>query len=115
MPVNTKIGDNAITFLEEHLKVSLEPWQKAHLQHVYQMLKPPTATLRRGSHAASMRYLARSFAPSTHLVTVVLMSPATRRRHAPRCDRCSPMANPPKLSIDGHAYHCRTRARKGRR
>lgn len=34
--------------------------------------------------------------------------------HVARCDWCNPMANPRPLSIDGHAYHRRTRARRRR-
>jgi hypothetical protein len=36
-------------------------------------------------------------------------------RHRARCAVCSPMANPRPLTIDGHAYHRKTRARRKRR
>lgn len=51
----------------------------------------------------------------SHPIAVSYMSPRVKRRHVARCDWCNPMANPSPLSIDGHAYHRKTRARRRNR
>lgn len=52
---------------------------------------------------------------AAHRLSIAWMSRSSRRRHLARCDLCSPMANPARLSIDGHAYARRTRNRRKRR
>lgn len=52
---------------------------------------------------------------AAHRTALKFMDKRVRRRHARRCDLCSPMANPKPLGIDGAAYRRKTKGRRGKR
>lgn len=74
--------------------------------------RPVSVTLR--VDMAGFARAAEKAARSMHHLSLALMRPGQRRRHARRCAICSPTANPRPLGINGHAYRQRSKNRRSR-